>query len=65
MYAAPTHRPNAVATKKRYRRANVHGIAYFFFADAYTSFVGAAYMPPGRGVPCAEFAGKLPVYSVL
>ena len=25
MYAAPMHRPNAVATKKRYCEANVHG----------------------------------------
>ena len=28
-------------------------------------FVGAAYMPPGRGVPRAGFAGKLPVPAGL
>ena len=25
MYAAPTHRPNAVAMQKRYHKANAHG----------------------------------------
>ena len=43
--------PRAFAPRKR-----------FFFVDTYISFVGAAYMPPGRGMPRAGFVGK-PTFS--
>ena len=52
MYAAPTHRPNAVAAQKRDHKATGFGLC-----TRYRVFVGEAYMPPGRGVRRAGFAG--------
>ena len=43
------------------RPVAVRLVATFFFVDAYISFVGAAYMPPGRGVRHAGFAGNTTV----
>ena len=52
MYAAPTHRPNAVAIQKRFRGANGHGkitTRQTRLPAVAGWFVGAAYMRPGRG----------------